>query len=87
LNLEAAVPDRSLFSKNRHGRLRESALFLLQRFVIDASVIEPTPAEAAKRDQHCHKANAPMQSLKNSPRIALAAIRVYRWLRLRSRLS
>src|SRR5215469_13888930 len=29
LGLEAAVPDHSSFSKNRHGRFRESALFRL----------------------------------------------------------
>ena len=35
LGLEDAVPDHASFSKNRHGRLRESDLL---RFVVDAVV-------------------------------------------------
>ncbi len=65
LGLEGAVPDHSTFSKNRHGRFRDSDLFRRlfehvvrqcmqaglvggEGFAIDASVIERTPATAAR---------------------------------------
>jgi transposase len=52
LGLEGAVPDHSTFSKNRHGRFRESALF---RHVFEEVVARCNAGRTGRRRRFCHR--------------------------------